>query len=174
MRTRWPRQLETSVKKLWNSGAEELHVGDTLQVDRFHLLCLWRREENDGSENKYSICLTADFDNEQTPLRILLTGDAEKNELAQIVSSVGDIDVLKIGRHGAAVSLTDEEARILQPELSVASAGKGNSYGHPTLTCRQVLADVNSVFICTNDAGDVRIEPARGGCRVTCAQDPGS
>lgn len=108
-----PRRLETSVKKLWNSGAEELHVGDTLQVGRFHLLCLWPREENDGSENKYSICLTADFDNEQTPLGILLTGDAEKNELAQIVSSVGDIDVLKVGHHGAAVSLTDEEARIL-------------------------------------------------------------
>ena len=100
-------------------------------------------------------------------MSVLLTGDAESDVLQAVVPRAGDVDALKVGHHGSRVSITTEEAAELAPEIAVASAGEGNSYGHPTPECREVLEGAGSTFLCTIERGDVTLEPDPMGVRVT-------
>lgn len=100
----------------------------------------------------------------------LLTGDAERDETGRAIEAgrVGDVDFLKVGHHGSRVSLTPGEARALDAEVSVASAGENNRFGHPTPECVEMLESSGSTFLCTKDVGTVTIEPAAEGPRVSC------
>lgn len=134
---------------------EEVSFGDRLEVGSWTLEVLWPQEQVDGSENEHSLCLKATC---KLGLVALLTGDAEQGELAHIAREVGQIDLLKVGHHGSAVSISPEEAHILQPVLAVASAGAHNRYGHPSEECQQVLAEAHSGFLCTKDVGDIVVQ----------------
>ena len=57
----------------------------------------------------------------------------------------------------------------LDPEVSVASAGEGNRYGHPSQTCVDALEGAGSTFLCTMDVGDVTVMPGEAGPRVRVA-----
>ena len=98
---------------------------------------------------------------------MLLTGDTERDELARYVREVGDIDVLKLGHHGSKVSVDSASLDVLDPEVAIASAGEGNSYGHPDLTCVDVVEKSGARFLCTKDVGDITITPGEQGVRVT-------
>lgn len=104
----------------------------------------------------------------------LLTGDAERDETGEVVDSgrVGRIDFLKVGHHGSRVCLTPSETKALSPILSVASAGEGNSYGHPSEEAVDMLEDVGSRFFCTKDVGRVVVVPGSGGLEVSCERVP--
>lgn len=191
--------MARTVERLTGRGVVELARGDALRVGGFTLTSLWPQEPVDGSENEHSLCLLLEYgedgesraggagadssgdagargDARASPARAgpsltaLLTGDAESEVLGQIVDEVGDVDLLKVGHHGSAVSIEPDQARSLAPEASVASAGEGNSYGHPREECVEVLEGAGSRFLCTKDAGDVTVEPDVGGVRVTCAR----
>ena len=109
-----------------------------------------------------------DYRSEGKSLTALLTGDAEKSETAEVLrfGDVGDIDFLKVGHHGSKVSLDAEGAEALDPEVSVASAGENNRYGHPSPECEGILKEAGSVFFCTKDVGDVTVRPGVGGPSV--------
>ena len=112
------------------------------------------------------------FEDGPRTLSGLLTGDGEKDELAAELGrgDVGDVDFLKVGHHGSAVSLGKAEARALSPEVSIASAGANNRYGHPRQECVDVLEKAASAFLCTMDVGDVTVEPGELGPCVTTAR----
>ena len=98
--------------------------------------------------------------------RFLLTGDAETvSEKEMINDRQLDIktDVLKVGHHGSSVSILPRQAVELDPEVSVASAGAHNRYGHPTTECVTALEDAGSLFLCTKDTGDVEVLPGEEG-----------
>ena len=101
---------------------------------------------------------------------MLLTGDAEQEQLGEYQNKVGDIDVLQVGHHGSRVSISLDQAMFLRPEFAVASAGEGNSYGHPTSECIETLESAGATFLCTIDHGDVRVEPSPDNAppRVVC------
>lgn len=153
---------------------EELRAGDVLRAGGFELAMAWPTEPVDGSQNEHSIELAVTYERGGASLTGLLTGDAEKDVTAAVVAegAVGDVDFLKVGHHGSAVSIDEATAAALAPELSVASAGEGNSYGHPTPECVAVLEGVGSEFVCTKDVGDVRIDPGADGPRVTYQYPP--
>lgn len=158
--------LSDVVGELSIERIEEVSAGDSVQVGSFDLECLWPIEKVGGDENEDSLCFLVTCPSgltegsaAQTPFKMLLTGDAESDVLEQIELEVGDIDVLKVGHHGSAVSITQEEASTLKPEVSIASAGEGNSYGHPTDECVEVLESSGSRFMCTIDYGDISIVP---------------
>ena len=146
----------------------ELSYGDVVHVGGYELKMVWPHDVVDGDENAESIELLLERDGGEGRFSALLTGDAERDETRACVAcgDVGDIDVLKVGHHGSEVSLDDATARVLSPEVSIASAGEGNSYGHPTKECREVLAQVDSHFYCTIDAGDVEVRPCPKGLLV--------
>lgn len=155
---------------------EELCYGDTLSVGRFDLRAVSPVEPSGGEGNEGSLELSLTFSDGHRTLTGLLAADAEREETGAALErgDVGDIDFLKVGHHGSEVSVTPEIARALRPEVSVASAGEGNSYGHPDPVCVGVLEDVGSVFLCTKDVGDVTVEPGAEGPNVSCQREEGS
>lgn len=160
-----PQDLDQVVRGLSGGPAQELSLGDVLHVGRFSLRVVWPETRVGGNQNADSLELVLDYQGPDGSLRALLTGDAERDQTAQAVRDgrVGDIDVLKVGHHGSKVSIYPETAEALDPEVSVASAGEGNEYGHPSPECREVLEGVGSTFLCTKDQGTVLVGPGREG-----------
>lgn len=151
-------------------AVEEIGYGDRLRVGRFSLEVVSPVEPAGGEGNEGSLELLLAFDDGERSLTGLLAADAEVEETSAAVGrgDVGDVDFIKVGHHGSAASLDAETAAALDPEVSVASAGEGNSYGHPDPACVEVLEGAGSVFLCTIDAGDVTVEPGVEGPVVSC------
>ena len=87
------------------------------------------------------------------------------------MQEVGDIDVLKLGHHGSKVSVDGELLDVLKPELSLASAGEGNRYGHPSDACIDAVKEAGGVFACTIEHGDITITPTTNGFMRCDASD---
>ena len=164
------RSLPDELSTLKGSLAE-VRLGDTLNVGDFKCKVVWPKSDVTGEENAESLCLDVTYERSEESLHMLLTGDTERDELERYAASVGDIDVLKVGHHGSRVSLSGDALAALDPELSIASAGEGNSYGHPDPACICCARESGSKFVCTMDVGDVAICPARGGVIVHVQKD---
>lgn len=165
-------EVKCELSALAPGSVSEVSHGDVLRVGRFSLSVVSPVGPSDGSQNADSVQLTLSFKDGPRTLSGLLTGDGEKDELAAELGrgDVGDVDFLKVGHHGSAVSLDEAEARALSPEVSIASAGANNRYGHPRQECVDVLEKAGSAFLCTMDVGDVTVEPGESGPRVTTAR----
>lgn len=159
----------SSLEALSGGEVEELGYGDVLRVSGFEMRVVWPMSEVDGDENSESLELLVTYDDGRQSLRALLTGDAERDEMSRVLASgdVGDIDVLKVGHHGSAASVTAKQVWTLDPEISVASAGEGNAYGHPTKECVAALESSGGLFLCTKDVGDVEARPGASGPIIT-------
>lgn len=165
-------EVKCELSALAPGSVSEVSHGDVLRVGRFSLSVVSPLGSSDGSQNADSVQLALSFEDGPRTLSGLLTGDGEKDELAAELGrgDVGDVDFLKVGHHGSAVSLGEAEARALSPEVSIASAGANNRYGHPRQECVDVLEKAGSTFLCTMDVGDVTVEPGELGPRVTTAR----
>ena len=165
-------EVKRELSALAPGSVSEVSHGDVLRVGRFSLRVVSPLGSSDGSQNADSVQLALSFEDGPRTLSGLLTGDGEKDELAAELGrgDVGDVDFLKVGHHGSAVSLGKAEARALSPEVSIASAGANNRYGHPRQECVDVLEKAASAFLCTIDVGDVTVEPGELGPRVTTAR----
>lgn len=151
----------------------ELEEGDRVRVGGFTCTVVWPREVVDGEENGDSLCMLVEYDRGGRRMSMLLTGDAERDEIGACCREVGDIDVLKVGHHGSKISVTGEIMDVLKPEVSIASAGEGNRYGHPSRECIEQIERGGSHFLCTKDVGDIVVEPGAHGARVTAAHPGG-
>ena len=150
-------------------AVSELGYGDVLRAGGFTLEVVSPVEPASGEGNEGSLVMALSYDDGQRSLTGLLTGDAEKDEVGAAVSrhDAGDVDFLKVGHHGSAASLDEGLAEALAPEVSVASAGEGNRYGHPTVECVSLLERAGSLFLCTKDVGDVTVAPGEWGADVS-------
>lgn len=167
-----PSELEQVVRDLTGDAPQEIAYGETLRVGGFSARMVWPSEPVSGDANADSVVLGVVYAQGDRRLDALLTGDAEKDQLDRVLEAgdVGDIDLLKVGHHGSAASITAEQAAALLPEVSVASAGEGNRYGHPRQECVDALESSGSLFLCTKDAGDVTVAPGVNGPQVSCAK----
>lgn len=165
-----PDGLEGSVRDLTGAAPGEISEGDVLHLGSYSMRCVWPHGPTDGSENEDSLCFVLSYDSNGRSLEMLLTGDAEQEQLEEYQNNVGDVDVLKVGHHGSRVSISLDQAVFLRPEFAVASAGEGNSYGHPTPECIETLESAGATFLCTIEHGDVRLEPSPDDAppRVVC------
>lgn len=162
-----PPELAEDIVDLTGKPCAELSYGDVLKVGRFALEVIWPHGPVAGDTNPDSLMMVASYQSGEETLSALLTGDAEWEELGSALATgdVPDIDVLKVGHHGSDASIRPEQAAALRAEVAVASAGKGNDYGHPKEECVKVLTDAGALFLCTADSGDVDLRPSRSGIR---------
>lgn len=146
----------------------QVRRGDTVDIGSFCARVMWPFESVDGEGNEDSLVLLLSYVQEGKSLRMLLTGDAELDQEREFVQEVGDIDVLKLGHHGSKVSVDGELLDVLRPELSLASAGKGNRYGHPSDACIDAVQEAGGAFACTIEHGDITISPTAKGFAMRC------
>ncbi len=146
----------------------QVRRGDTVDIGSFCARVMWPFESVDGEGNEDSLVLLLFYVQEDKGLRMLLTGDAELDQEREFVQEVGDIDVLKLGHHGSKVSVDGELLDVLKPELSLASAGEGNRYGHPSDACIDAVKEAGGVFACTIEHGDITITPTAKGFTMRC------
>ncbi|MDY5561032.1 MAG: ComEC/Rec2 family competence protein, partial [Collinsella sp.] len=142
--------------------------GDTVDIGAFRARVMWPFDTVDGEGNEDSLVLLLSYAQEGKSLRMLLTGDAELDQECEFVQEVGDIDVLKLGHHGSKVSVDTDLLETLKPELSIASAGEGNRYGHPSDTCIDAVSDAGGAFACTIERGDITVSPTAAGFAMRC------
>ena len=163
--------LEDAPAEVLNrSGVEYRQVrrGDTVDIGAFCARVMWPFESVDGEGNEDSLVLLLSYAQEGKSLRMLLTGDAELDQEREFAQEVGDIDVLKLGHHGSKVSVDGELLDVLKPELSIASAGEGNCYGHPSDACVDAVREAGGAFACTIERGDITITPTAKGFAMRC------
>ena len=146
----------------------QVACGDTVDIGAFRTRVMWPFETVDGEGNEDSLVLLLSYAQEGKRLRVLLTGDAELDQEREFVQEVGDIDVLKLGHHGSKVSVDGELLDTLKPELSIASAGEGNRYGHPSEVCIDAVKDAGGAFACTIERGDITVWPTVTGFTMRC------
>lgn len=142
--------------------------GDTVDIGAFRARVMWPFDTVDGEGNEDSLVLLLSYARECKSLRMLLTGDAELDQEREFVQEVGDIDVLKLGHHGSKVSVDKDLLETLKPELSMASAGEGNRYGHPSDACIDAVRDAGGAFACTIEQGDITVSPTVTGFAMRC------
>ena len=142
--------------------------GDTVDIGAFRARVMWPFDTVDGEGNEDSLVLLLSYAQEGKSLRVLLTGDAELDQEREFVQEVGDIDVLKLGHHGSKVSVDTDLLETLKPELSIASAGEGNRYGHPSDACIDAVRDAGGAFACTIEQGDITVSPTVSGFAMRC------
>jgi competence protein ComEC len=69
-----------------------------------------------------------------------------------------NIDVLKLGHHGARSSSSQLWLEKTSPELAIISAGKNNSYGHPHKETLERLTNLKIPFLSTAELGTILIK----------------
>jgi competence protein ComEC len=91
-------------------------------------------------------------------VRILLTGDAEREVEARLARRLGKdlrADVLKVGHHGSATSTTAPWLDAVAPRLALVSVGAGNRYGHPSPEILGALQARGAHVLRTDDVGTI-------------------
>ncbi len=133
------------------SQGEEFRFGDAL------LKIIYPTEDVIGKplENVNNASFVTKFSYGDTD--VLLEGDAEKEEEAELLRSGMDIsaEVLKAGHHGSKTSSTPEFLDAVHPETAVISAGEGNAYGHPHFRTLHELESRGIRIFRTDEDGDV-------------------
>lgn len=156
-----PQETWRALEQAGTRRIVELSFGDSIRVDTFHMSVIWPFDAVDGNDNNDSLCLWLQNDAPGTrhDFSAFLTGDAEQdtNEALFDRGLIGKVDVLKVGHHGARVSLTKEQALRLAPRYALISCGRKNSYGHPHRDCLEALGAAGSRVLRTDTMGDVGI-----------------
>jgi competence protein ComEC len=106
--------------------------------------------------------------------RMLLTGDAERNEeewLLRNASALLDVDVLKIAHHGSRSSSSAGFLDAVTPRLALISVGAENAYRHPSVEVLQRLhergvpvlrTDRHGVIVVRTNGVDIRVRHGGG------------
>lgn len=100
---------------------------------------------------------------------LLMTADAEK-ELERYLSEKYNeelrANIYKMGHHGSDSSSNEFFVKEVKPEVSIASAGKDNDFGHPAYIVVKRLRELGSKIWRTDQDGNVMIRVFEGGYEV--------
>lgn len=92
---------------------------------------------------------------------IMLTGDAEKESEADILSiwskDALKCNVLKVGHHGSSTSTSPAFLDAVDPTIALISCGEGNKYGHPLPETIKKLEDRGITIYRTDKNGSIVI-----------------
>jgi len=103
--------------------------------------------------------------------RLLLSGDAEPEEEADILASGTDlqVDVFKVAHHGSANQEPDF-VFATGASLAVISVGEDNDYGHPSAATLGLLSQMGAQVYRTDVHGDVAIVERAGQLAVVTSE----
>ncbi len=152
-------------------GVNALAAGQSVQVGRFTCTVIWPEDFTEEGGNADSMCLLVEYDVQGDGVvdaRALLTGDAEADELEEMVDAglVGQVDVFKVGHHGSKNSVSARAFAVLTPQIALVSVGENNNYGHPTDEMLDALDEVGATTFRTDQMGDITCTFSAEGIKV--------
>lgn len=114
---------------------------------------LWPdRDYSSQNENNMSNVYLIEFNN----VKILVTGDIEKEVEEIILDRLVDVDIIIVPHHGSKTSSTEDFVDKTKPELAVFSYGK-NTYGIPSQSVIDRYMDSGSKILSTFIDGEINI-----------------
>ena len=139
---------------------QTLRKGDQFALGDFDCKVVWPVRFNDEGGNADSICLMVGLDenNDDYPeWSALFVGDAESKVIEPLITSgeIGKINLLKVGHHGSAQSLTKGMIDALKPQVALIGVGEYNRYGHPNEEIIGILEDAEVSVFRSDIEGDV-------------------
>ena len=133
-----------------------IHVGEEIKDGKMSLQCLAPDSQYYGEiGNESSMVLELRFQ----AFSMLFTGDLEGKGEQRLIESgqLHENIVLKAGHHGSNNSSSEELLDLVNPKVTIFSAGKGNSYGHPHPEVIERMGKRKCSMYCTKDVGAIRI-----------------
>lgn len=137
------------------SDRTQLISGNVLNVGDVTLTIVWPDGSQEGIYPEKRNNLSINFVLEYGDTRVLFTGDAEAVVEASVGPRVGDVDVLKVGHHGSLTSTSWEFLQIVDPEVTLISMGRENTYGHPHPVIIERLVQIGATILRTDLHRDV-------------------
>jgi competence protein ComEC len=114
--------------------------------------------EDKDEENNNSIGIRLD----DGLVSLVMTGDSEETERAWWVKNcpnlLKDAAILKLAHHGSRNGTDAKWLDLIKPELTVASLGAGNTYGHPHAETLSLLSRMRIPLKRTDQDGTITIE----------------
>jgi competence protein ComEC len=99
--------------------------------------------------------------------RFLLAGDVEDGiDPTLLARGLPRVDFLKVAHHGSRTATTQAFVDAVRPRVAVASAGAGNTYGHPAPSTLARLRDSGARVLRTDQDGSVSVELLPSGVNV--------
>lgn len=110
-------------------------------------------EKGDSDSNRYSLVQILEYRDFDT----LFTGDIDFDILNSIFSKGIDAELFKLPHHGSKTGIDSKTFTLIHPRISIISAGKNNSYGHPHKEVLNELEKYNLEYLNTAKAGEIEI-----------------
>ncbi|MGO1469829.1 MAG: DNA internalization-related competence protein ComEC/Rec2 [Tissierella sp.] len=108
-----------------------LKKGDSIGIDKnTEFKVLWPMDDMNYEKNINNKSMVGIL--EYKDIKILFTGDIEKETEDKLIETIDKVDILKIAHHGSDTSSTEEFVKRINPELGIISVGKNNIYNHPS------------------------------------------
>ena len=133
-----------------------MQAGDTVRNKRAAMSCLYPKA-SDKAEDVNDLCLVLQF--EEGDIRALFGGDISTDVEEQLIRrrKWDKVLVFKADHHGSRYANAEALLQCIRPEITVASAGKDNRYGHPSPDAVQRIKESGSRFFCTIEGGRIRV-----------------
>ncbi len=132
--------------------------GDSISIGEARILFLHPTEEWIGGApgqddvNESSVVARIDYGE----ISFLMTGDIGYRVEEELVARAGDdldVDVLKVAHHGSRMSSTDPFLDAADPMVAVISVGRYNTFGHPSSSLLERLAERDIEVLRTDTHG---------------------
>ncbi len=140
------------IAKRKNVQIIEVTKGDMIEVGNVKFTVISPEKRIDNSNvNEYSLVVKMIYKNKS----MLFTGDigeSTENILTNVKS-----DILKVGHHGSIYSSSEKFIKKVNPDISVISVGKNNSFGHPAEIVVDRLKRTSKVYM-TSKLGEIKIK----------------
>lgn len=123
-----------------------------------YLRILYPDKDMDGAEDTNSASIVAQLVYGET--EVMLTGDAPDETESYLVSIDTHLksDILKAGHHGSKTSTSQAFLDAVDPDYTIISAGKDNSYGHPHQEVTDRLIAASTTILTTFEEGTIVFE----------------
>lgn len=131
-------------------------AGNVLHIKQADIRCLYPAENEMAEINDRCLVLLY----EDSGISAFFGGDISTEIEEKIAASdrLFRVDFYKAGHHGSRYSNGDMFLEILSPQITVASAGENNRYGHPAADAVERIKNSGSRFYCTAVDGQVKVK----------------
>lgn len=153
--------LEKAIEKNFSKNKVEVvkvERGQTFRLGSLKIGILHPKSNDAGyvknNENNESVVAKFSYKD----ISFLFTGDIEK-EAQKIIKNDKNLksNVIKIPHHGAKNAADAEFLKQVAPEIAIISAGKNNSYGHPSKEYLDILRNQNIDIYRTDLKGTIKV-----------------